>query len=377
MSAQLVSTKDLYGTRVYRSRESKKHPDATRKVGKVRSCVFHPTGKRCVGFLVKRPDAALMFHRKDVFVAYNGYDEVDGVFLIHDDPTATDKGACKALGISWDDCVLWEGLAVMDDEGTTYGYVGNILFDPETGAVDSLEVSTGATSNALLGTRVIPASLIKGFKRGIGTQLAAPRAGDEGELGAILVDASAQELGVDGGLAAKAGAATAVAADKIGRAADKAKPKVAEVTAAAGEAVNKGAYATGRQISRAKGMFSDFASEYRKASGTEAEDAQPDEMDEDAPLTLQEGDTVTYVDEEGNEVVFVDEEGNEIIYTDEDGNLVEPEDYDIVIHREAPSPATQKPVESKSVGKAIGGHLRKAGGMFDAFKEEYDKARHE
>jgi len=37
------------------------------------------------------------------------------------------------------------------------------------------------------------------------------------------------------------------------------------------DALNRGAYATGRQIGRAKGMFGDFLSEYRKARDGEDE----------------------------------------------------------------------------------------------------------
>lgn len=43
------------------------------------------------------------------------------------------------------------------------------------------------------------------------------------------------------------------------------KPAVSTATKAAGKAVNKGAYATGRQIKRASGMFSAFKEEYDKA----------------------------------------------------------------------------------------------------------------
>ena len=32
---------------------------------------------------------------------------------------------------------------------------------------------------------------------------------------------------------------------------------------------------------------------------------------------------------------------------------------------------------SEGIGKAVGTHMKKAGGMFSAFKEEYDKARHD
>lgn len=267
LESGLLATKDLTGKKVWIGRPRKNDPDAVKKMGRVRACVFHPKLKRCVGFLVKRPDVALMFHRPDMFVAINGYDELDGAIVVREGKDSTDRGACKALGIDLDECVLWVGLPVMCEDGTSFGTVGNIWFHPENGRIESLEVSQGATANTLLGKRHIPADAVKGFKRGMGTALSmGADEDDEQELGAILVDDSVKESTLDGGVAETAGAATAVAADKAKRAVDKAKPKVKEATAKAGEAANRGVYATGRQIGRTKGMFSAFKDEFKKAS---------------------------------------------------------------------------------------------------------------
>ena len=171
------------------------------------------------------------------------------------------------MGVNYDDCVLWAGLPVMGEDGTVYGTVGDVSFDPKTGEVRSLTVTQGATANALLGVREIPGHLIRGFKRGIGMALSV-NGQDEGEepiLGAILVSDEVAELSVEGGLAAKAGEATAVVADRARETVEAVKPAVSTATKAAGKAVNKGAYATGRQIKRASGMFSAFKEEYDKA----------------------------------------------------------------------------------------------------------------
>ena len=262
MVKKLISTSELAGTRVVGGKKS------TKRIGKVRSCVFHPKEKRCVGFIVKRPDLLWMFHRKDKFVAIDGYDFEDGRIVVRDDAEATDRGACKHLGVNWDDCVLWVGMPVMTQDGQSLGVVGSVTFSLVTGAVDSLETSTGAASNALLGKRIIPASLIAGFKRGMGAELAqsAEAMGEEVELGAILVLDEALDVSAEGGLAEQAGKATAVVADKAHTAVDKVKPKVSEAAAVTGAAVNKGAYATGKQIGKAKNMFSDFKEEYSKAA---------------------------------------------------------------------------------------------------------------
>ena len=77
----------------------------------------------------------------------------------------------------------------------------------------------------------------------------------------------AEDVAAEGGLAEQAGKATAVAMDKVHTAADKVKPKVSEAAEVTGAAINKGAYATGKQIGKAKTMFSDFKDEYDKARG--------------------------------------------------------------------------------------------------------------
>lgn len=266
LESSLVSTKDLTGKKVWVGRPTKNDPDLVKKTGKVRAAVFHPTKKRYVGILVKRPDIALMFHRTDMFVAFNGYDIIDGDIVVRSDNSAIDKGACKALGIDLDDCVLWVGLPVMCEDGTNFGLVDNVVFHPQSGDVEMLEVSQGATANTILGKRYVPADAIRGFKRGIGTKLYMTDDSEDPEsFGAILVDDSVKDINVQGGVAEKAGAATAVATDKVQRTVVKVKPKVKEATKAAGDAVEKGVYVTGRQIGRTKGMFSSFKEEFNKA----------------------------------------------------------------------------------------------------------------
>ncbi len=400
MAVQLIDTKDLTGKKVWIEKPRKKDPDATKKMGKIRAFVFHPKEKRCVGFIVKRPDVAWMFHRKDLFVAYNGYDLVDGDIVVRDEPAATDKGACNALGVNWDECVLWVGLPVMCQDGTEFGLVGSVSYDAATGAIDHLDVTQGATANALLGQRHVPAAMIKGFRYGMGAELVVSDDEEGGVRGAILVDNAVKGLVTEGGVAEKAGEATAVVVDKAHHVADTVKPKMSEAAAVAGEAVNKGAYATGRQLKRASGMFSEFKEEYDKARGLK-EPVAPDSA------RIEEGETVEVIEEveiveevetdrsaeaaeaetaqaaEEVEYSFVDEDGNEIVFVDEDGNvitdpdLIDAEFEETIVEEGAVKTATSAEGKKPTVGEAVGAHLKKAGGMFSAFKEEYDKARHE
>ena len=265
MASKRITTDELTGVRVIGGK------NGTKRIGKVRRFVFHPKEKRCVGFIVKRPDLLWMFRRKDKFVSIEGYDLVDGRISIRNVPEATDRAACKALGVDWDECVLWIGLPVMTEGGDAFGTVGNVTFNRITGEVVSFDTDSGATANALLGKRTVSADLIKGFRRGMGAALA--QVGQEGVasddvvLGAIMVSDEVKDLAAEGGVAEKAGQATAVAMDKVHTTVDKVKPVASEAAKKTGEAVNKGAYATGKQIAKSKTMFSDFKDEYDKARG--------------------------------------------------------------------------------------------------------------
>ncbi len=263
MASKLITTKELTGTRVVGGKKGNK------RIGKIRRFVFHPKEKRVIGFVVKRPDLLWMFHRADQFVPIDGYDLIDGRVVLRPDAATSGKAACKAMGLNWDDCIIWIGLPVMTESGSSFGYVGDVTFNRLTGTVDSFETDSGAASNALLGKRSIPANMIRGFKRGMGAAVAPMGSEgmetDEVQLGAMLVADEVAQLDSEGGVAEAAGQATAVAVDKVQSTVDKAKPVVSKATAAAGEAVNKGAYATGRQIGRSKNMFKDFKAEYDKA----------------------------------------------------------------------------------------------------------------
>lgn len=336
MASKLITTHELMGVRVVGGKKG------TKRIGKVRRFVFHPKEKRCIGFIVKRPDLLWMFRRKDKFVSIEGYDIVDGRIVIRNVPEATDRAACKALGVNWDECVLWVGLPVMTQDGTSLGMVGNVTFNRVTGAVDTFDTDSGATANALLGKRTIPADLVKGFRRGMGAALAQVgaegRETDEVVLGAMLVDDAAKELAAEGGVAEKAGAATAVAIDKVHTTVDKAKPVVSEAAKKTGEAVNKGAYAAGKQIAATKGMFSGFKEEYDKARGA---DPEPD----DKALAASEE--------------------------------AEAEGEDAVAPASASAPAKPKTTTAPKKKTTTAKKPAPKKNMFAAFKEEYDKARHD
>ena len=283
MSDNLVTTKELANKRVVGGRKGK-------RIGKVHRFVFHPTEKRCIGFLVKRPDAALMFHRKDLFVALDGFHvDAEGQLVVHDDSDATERGAIKALGVNWANCVIWVGMPVMTAGGDMLGFVDTVTFDRTTGAVHSLTTENGAANDAILGKRTIPARYVRGFRRGQGIALVeadqyqGEDADEQAEKGAIMVSDEALNLTAQGGVAAAAGKATAVASSKAKQGAvkakkvvdarvEEAKPGARKLANAAGEAVETGSFALGKQLGKASGMFAAFKEEFEKASREDGDD---------------------------------------------------------------------------------------------------------
>lgn len=248
---ELISTKELFGLKVVGGKRQK-------RVGKVRRFVFHPSERRCIGFLVKRPDAALMFHRKDLFVALDGFHIEDDQVVVHDDSEATERGAIKALGVNWEKCVIWVGMPVVTESGEALGFVDVVAFDRETGEVAWLTTENGAANKAILGKRKVPGKFVRGFRRG--------PADDPENPGVILAADEVLELAAEGGAAAAAGKATAVVTSKAKQGAAAAKPVAQKAAKATGEAVDAGSYALGKQLGKATGMFAAFKDEYKKAA---------------------------------------------------------------------------------------------------------------
>lgn len=380
---KLVTSHDIRKLRVVGGKKG------TKRIGKVKSCVFHPTERRCIGFIVKRPDLLWMFHRKDIFVALDGFDFVDGRIRIKPDAPTSGHAICRAMGFDWDKCVLWEGLPIMTADETAVGFVSNITFDIETGQVEAVEASNGATAKLLLGTLEVPASCIAGFKHGMGADLAVKEdsreAGEEVVFkGAILVSDDVWELSPEGGWAeaagkfmAKAGARARETAAAAKEAADAAKPKVEAATAAAGAAVKEGAEGVGRQVSATKDAFGAFKEEFNKAAAGEETEVGEEVAERESKTKgmfaafKEEFDKAKAGDEDLDEEYDeeYDDEGEALVEAaDDEGEYEEPDDdgYDDDEYEDEDDgeDADEEP-SRKDPG---------IGGMFAAFKSEFDKA---
>lgn len=293
MATREFSTNNLRGKPVCDS-------DGGKKIGRVRSFVFHPRRRLVVGFNVKRPDVAWMFHRKDLFVAFDSFEYRDGKVFVADDQATTGKAACSRLGVSWDECLIWQGMPLVTEGGQKVGHVGNVFFDVETGEVTQLSIDQGASRNALLGVSRLDASCVLGFEFGAGENLDVARNG-EFEQGALVVSSEALEAQRQGGLAEKAGEVTSIAGHKVSKAVDSAMPKLnvaadkvrgatdeakqrmseaaqnrpsgEEMTERASSAIENGGYRLGEQMARTRGMFSSFKENCKRAMEEDETDA--------------------------------------------------------------------------------------------------------
>ena len=337
----MLQTKDAHKLKVYVVNKKGR----IKKYGRVRNVIFHPSKPQAVGITVKRPDLLWMIKRKDRFAALDKISRTDsGDILIElTDGEAWDASAAKRLGLSLDDCIIWDGMSVRNLDGVDLGAISNIALGDNL-KIESVDVSSGGVNRALLGSADITAEKLRGY---------------DANAQAIVADVNPEDVVVNGGVAAKAGEAWAKGSHKMSqsqeaisdRAAEnieqtayaageaiagikekvkdsKASEKASEMGAKAGEAINNGAYKLGRAIGNLKNSREsapDEAVDYQAPEGYQA--AEPARNDE-KPKTA-----------EAAREAAAEEES----------------DFDAGV-------------------KAVGAHLKKAGGMFSAFKEEFDKA---
>lgn len=312
----LVGT--LQGVRVWLAQPKDKRkkdgsPASPKYLGKVHLPVFTPDGRRIVGFMVKQPDIAGMIKQPDRFVALDAFTVDDGDLLVADVRESFDAAAAKRLGIDLDACVIWTGMDVSTQSGVKLGYCADASFNYRTGAVDLFKITPSGASSALIGYLEMPANYLVGYHKG-----------------AMIVQDEASKLEFSGGAAAKAAEASVKASEgvkkgakvldekgseavekgshalgrQIGKTADAFKEFSSEYKKAAGTPAKSapakatpakaastkaapaktasakaapakkassgaGARAVGKQLGRAGGMFSAFASEFKKAAGTD------------------------------------------------------------------------------------------------------------
>ncbi|MDR2035348.1 MAG: PRC-barrel domain-containing protein, partial [Coriobacteriales bacterium] len=259
MTEKLTSIKKLTGTRVIKG---KKIP---RTIGKVSAVVFHPSESRVVGFITKRMDLLLMIKRKKHFVSAKSYYMYEDYLFARPQKGSLNKSAYKALGLNPADTVQWLGLPVVSENGQTLGTVCDVSFVHQSGEVCSIETSLGSVGKLVQGTRTIPAALIKGYSNDASATLALTNTegvpgGRSKRSAALVVSNEALGISVDTekGLVAKTGRQVSSIASKAGVDTAAVSEKAKAAAEVAGVLANKGAQATGKQLKKTRGMFSDF-----------------------------------------------------------------------------------------------------------------------
>lgn len=324
----MLTMEQLIGQKVFvpRPPSKAKRPDGTpappKRFGKVHHLVFSPQGTRVVGLMVKRPDVAGMIKREDAFVALDRLGTFEGGLLIQGDD-ALDAAAAKRLGLDLDRCIIWGGMDVVTEDGDELGYVSDISFDFDTGALETLYVTDGALAASVVGSVPVTAGLLLGHSKG-----------------RMVVKNEARDVELTGGLAAKAGRGFAQAKEAGKEAASKAG-KVA------GEAVDKGSFALGRAIGTAKRSVKEALATEEEPSPAAPTPAEAVSVEAPAPAprvggAVGEGEPATY----------------------------------------APVPEKKEPATPKDdergpmdeAARAVGRQLGKTQGMFKAFLKEFEEA---
>ena len=230
----MLSTKKLRGCRVLGGKSG------THKVGKVERTVFHPQEARVIGYIVKRPDLLWMFKRKDRFLAFDFASIIDGRLIASARSDVWDEAALARLGVDFERCIIWDYMPVRTEDGSELGRVGDVSFDAVTGKVFSVSLSDGAAAKALIGICEIPVDLIEGYSSGY-----------------LVAKTGAAQVESTGGIAEKAGIASAKASKSVTIAGKK-----------AGAAINDGAYALGTVVGKTQKKIEQ--KKVKKKAGEEA-----------------------------------------------------------------------------------------------------------
>lgn len=299
-------------------------------VGKAHLTVFDPTGRRVVGFLVKRPDVASMIKVSDAFIALDSLAVCDLGFVATRGDESFDDKARDRLGLDWDRCLIWVGMDAKTTDGKELGWVSDVEFSPKTGKVKTFFIGDGNVSAALVGTIEVPVEMLRGYRDGY-----------------MLVDPAAAKLALDGGAAAKAGEA-------YGRAKYNGAKAAKKISSSAGKAVERGAYGFGKMMADTKKAFEESSADERPAAQEVKSISEP--MESSGGTAGEEPKL--------REFVPVSEAGE-----------TEAKPEKAVAKRPA---AKKEPAKRKSSGenaaRALGKQLGKTKGMFGAFVSEYKKA---
>jgi sporulation protein YlmC with PRC-barrel domain len=196
-----------------------------RALGRVSAVLFAPSEPRVVGVEVIPDRIWYVISRRPRFSL------LADVTLVGTDAARlttprlpADATGERALGCSWHDTVVWQGMPVVSAEGVGIGIVHDIAFSAESATITRLAVSTGALGDAALGRLEVDGAFVQGF---------------DGER--VIVLPGYDAIGATGGAAKHAAAGVAMAKVHGERAASSALKAGASAAAAIGRSFRRGA----------------------------------------------------------------------------------------------------------------------------------------
>ncbi len=330
----MLQTKDAHKLKVFVVSKKGK----TKKYGRVRNVIFHPSKPQAVGIVVKRPDLLWMIKRKDRFVALDkiSYAQDGNIIVDLADASAWDSAACKRMGIAFDECIIWDNMNVRNLQGDDLGAISNIVLGDDM-RIASIDVSSGGINRAILGSADIVASKLRGY---------------DPDAQAIVADVCPDDVVVSGGVAAKAGEAWAKGSHKVAQGQEAVADKAAQN-------IEDSAYAAGEAIASVKEKASAKLKESGASDKASQIGAKAGEVINDGAYKLGRAiGNLTRSDDDAIEATGVEvKDSTAASGNPQAGKAKQEEDSDL-----------------DAAAKAVGAHLKKAGGMFSAFKEEFDKA---
>lgn len=306
--------------------------DKYQKLGRVHAAVFTPDGKHVAGFTIKRPDVAGMVKRADAFLARDSLKVLDEKTVLVTRPEdGLDEAALRRLDLDWDRCIMWSGMDAKTTAGKPLGYVSDAEYDEGSGVVTRFFTADGGMARALIGSFVITPDMVRGYRDGF-----------------MIVEPGDKSVQLDGGLAGAAGEGYARAkagASEVGK----------KVGAAAGEAVDKGSFALGRVLGKAKRAIADAAT---------PEDEPPVVPEVPAADVRVEKPTARIAEKSAQPAAGATRQ--------------RPKTYAPTAKaptpKAKPAPKKKPATTGDKVARAAGKQLSGLGKMFGSFKDEFDKA---
>ena len=236
--------------------------------GRLHFVVFLPKEKTCAGFLVKRPDVAWMFRRKDLFIPLDACVSAEYEFIFNGQDYTVGSEALKKKKINIDACIIWDGMYAVTKSGKLIGQISSVVFSKNDGKI--VKVMIGSTNRArdlLYGKIALPSSYVEGFR--FVKPEAFKKLGIEKEdicEGVIVLKDEVADIIVEKGLIYQASSTASKVTAKIKAETEQMASTIQKQTKKIQKSVDSGAYAAGEKLSGLTGMFSEFKEEYKKAS---------------------------------------------------------------------------------------------------------------